>query len=380
MKITILSAAYPLRGGISHFVGLMYKELSKEHSVNIITFKRQYPSLFFPGKSQSESGDTVEKIPSEVLVDSINPFNWIKVGKKIKKDSPDLLIYKYWMPFFGPCFGTVSKIVKKNGKTKILTICDNVIPHEKRPGDKAITKYFFRFVDYFIVMSKSVQKDLLKLKPGAKNKFLPHPVYSNFGGPVDKSAARKFLALSEAEKLILFFGFIREYKGLDVLLAAMKILSEARPSEKEKLNVKLIVAGEYYSNEEKYKNIIRESGLEDQLYLFTEFIPTSEVKYYFSAADLVVLPYRDATQSGIVQIAMNFRKPVVAANVGGLGEVISDNETGFIVGKENPKALAGAIEKFYSENKESEFVKNIQKEVEKYSWKKFVSGMIEIMN
>ncbi len=373
MKITILSAAYPLRGGISHFVGLLYKELSINHDVNVITFKRQYPSLFFPGKSQLESGNTVEKIPAEILLDSINPFNWVKVGKKIQKDAPDLLIYKYWMPFFAPCFGTISKIAKKNGKTKILTICDNVIPHEKKRGDKAMTKYFFRFADYFVVLSKSVQDDLVKIKPKAKIKFLSHPVYSNFGKPVSKTDARKFLGLPEDEKLILFFGFIREYKGLDILLEAMNIL-------KEKLNVKLVVAGEYYSNEEKYKEIIQKLDLKNQLYLFTDFIPTSEVKYYFSAADCVILPYRDATQSGIVQIAMNFHKPVIATNVGGLAEVINDNQTGFIIEKENPEALAEAIEKFYVENKESQFIYSISNEVNKYSWTNFVAGIIGMVN
>lgn len=371
MKITILSAAYPLRGGISHFVGLLYKELSKQHTVNVITFKRQYPSLFFPGKSQLESGDTVEKIQAEVLVDSINPFNWITIGMIIKNDAPDLLIYKYWMPFFGPCFGTISKIVRKNKKTKILTICDNVIPHEKKPGDRAMTKYFFRFVDYFVVLSKSVRDDLLKINPEAKNKFLHHPVYSNFGELVDKTAARKFLKLPVEERLIIFFGFIRDYKGLDVLLGAMAMLKEK--------NIKLIVAGEFYSNKDKYRKIIEQFKLSDHLYLFTDFIPTPEVKYYFSASDLVILPYRDATQSGIVQIAMNFHKPVIATNVGGLAEVISDSQTGYIVEKENPKVLADAIEKFYSENKEPEFVNNIRKETEKYSWEKFADGIFDLI-
>ena len=372
MKITILSTAYPLRGGISHFVGLLYKELAKNNEVSVITFKRQYPSIFFPGKSQFESGDTIEKIPTESLADSINPFNWIKVGNRIKNDLPDLLIYKYWMPFFAPCFGTISRIAKKNGKTKILTICDNVIPHEKKPGDTATTKFFFKYVDYFVPLSRKVQEDLMKLKPKAKNKILPHPVYSNFGEPVDKIEARKFLNLPEDERLILFFGFIRDYKGLDVLLESMKML-------KPKLNIKLIVAGEYYSNEGKYNKIINELELQNQLYLFTDFIPTSEVKNYFSACDAVILPYRDATQSGIVQIAMNFHKPVIATNVGGLAEVISDGSTGFIVERENPQKLASAIENFYLQNKEKQFVSNIIKETDKYSWTKFSEGIFDLI-
>lgn len=372
MKITILSTAYPLRGGIAHFNGLLFKELLKKHEVNVITFKKQYPSILFPGKSQLESGDALEMIPTLPIVDSLNPFNWIRVGLKVKKDSPDLLIFKFWMPFFGPCFGTISRLAKKNRKTKVLTICDNVIPHEKKPGDTAFTKYFFNAVNYFILLSEKVKDDLLKYYPAAKAKVLPHPVYSNFGLPVGKNDAKTYLKLND-EKIILFFGFIRDYKGLDILLQAMKIL-------KDKINVKLMVAGEFYSNKEKYLKMIDDLGLKDDLLLFTDFIPTSEVKYYFSASDCVILPYRDATQSGIVQIAMNFSKPVIAANVGGLGEVIRDGETGYVVEKENPAALASAIINFYSDNKESIFVSNIRNEVEKYSWEKFTEGLMELIN
>ncbi len=369
MKIAILSTAYPFRGGIAHFNGLLYSELIKENEVKIVTFKRQYPSILFPGKSQFEDEDEVEKIPGEALIDSINPLNWIKAGNKIKKEKPDLLIFKYWLPFFAPCFGTISRIVKRNKKTRILVICDNVLPHERRPGDKIFTKYFFKVVDYFIVLSDKVKDDLLLIRPNAKYKMLPHPIYSNFGEPVEKKEAKKKLGLTD-KNLILFFGFIRDYKGLDVLLKAM--------SELKKENIKLIVAGEFYSDKGKYLNLINELEIKDKVYLYTDFIPTSEVKYYFSASDAVILPYKDATQSGIVQIAMNFRKPVIASNVGGLGEVILANQTGFIVGKDNPNALADAIRKFYKENKEDEFVKNLDREVEKYSWKKFVNGIMEI--
>ena len=372
MKITILSTAYPLRGGIAHFNGLLYNELIKENEVNIITFSRQYPSLFFPGKSQIEQGDTVEKIPSEQLIDSVNPFNWIKIGNKVKKEFPDLIIFKYWMPFFAPCFGTISRIVKKNKKTKILVICDNVIPHERKPADTPFTKYFFNSVDFFILLSEKVKKDLLTLYPEAKDKVLPHPIYSNFGNAVPKDEAKEKLKLKD-KNLILFFGFIREYKGLDILLHAMKELVD-------KLDVKLIVAGEFYSNKEDILNLIDKMGIKNNIYLFNDFIPTSDVKYYFSASDCVILPYKSATQSGIVQIAMNFRKPVIASNVGGLGEVVHNNETGFIVDKENPSQLAEAIIKFYNDNKEGHFIKNIEQEVEKYSWEKFVKGIIDLIN
>lgn len=371
MKITILSTAYPLRGGIAHFIGLLFKELNKNHEVKVITFKRQYPSILFPGKSQLEEGDSVDSIPTEVMLDSINPFNWIKVGLRVKKDSPDVLIFKYWMPFFAPCFGTISRIANRNKKTRILVICDNVIPHERKPGDILLTRYFFNAVDYFILLSEKVEKDLLSLLPKSKSKVLPHPIYSNFGLPISKKEAKSFLKIKD-ERVILFFGFIRDYKGLDILLEAMAFL-------KDRLDVKLLIAGEFYSNREKYLSLIDSLGIKENILMFSDFIPTSEVKYYFSAVDSVILPYRDATQSGIVQIAMNFRKPVIAANVGGLSEVIKDGETGYIVDKENPAILAEAIIKFYEDKKEEMFVSNIEREVEKYSWGKFVDGMMGLI-
>ncbi len=370
MKIVIVSSAYPLRGGIAHFIGLLFSELKLVNDVNVITFKRQYPSIFFPGKTQTEEGENQNQIPSEVLIDSINPINWVKIGKKLKRDSPDLIIFKYWMPFFAPCFGTILKIAKKNNHTKGLIICDNVFPHEKKPFDTSLTKYFFRSSDYFIVLSESVKRDLLELFPNAKYKLLPHPIYSNFGDAVSKSEAKKYLQLKD-ERIILFFGFIRDYKGLDVLLNAISYLRD--------LNIKLIVAGEFYTNKEKYLNLINKNKIEDLVILKSDFIPTSEVKYYFSASDAVILPYRDATQSGIVQIAMNFNKPIIATDVGGLGEVIANDENGYIVEKENPEALANAIRRFYLENKEKIFTQNLSKIANKYSWKYFTQGIMELV-
>lgn len=371
MKIAILSTAYPLRGGIAHFIGLLYHQFKKNHTVKVYTFKRQYPAILFPGKSQFENEGTSEAIPAELVVDSINPFNWIKTGKKLKEELYDLLIFKYWMPFFAPCFGTISKIVKKNYKTKILVICDNVIPHERKPLDNLLTKYFFNYADYFVVLSESVKKDLLSLYPNAKYNLLPHPVYSNFGDLVEKAQAKSHLNIT-AEKVILFFGFIRDYKGLDTLLLAMSKLIDK--------NIKLLIAGEFYSDKELYLKIINENNLTNSIILRTDFIPTSEVKYYFSGCDAVILPYKSATQSGIVQIAVNFQKPVIATNVGGLSEVIINNETGFIVEKDNPQLLADAIDKFYSENSEIDFSKNISKVAEKYSWQNFANGLLDLTN
>jgi len=371
MKVTILSTAYPLRGGIAHFIGLLYKELAKKHKTDVITFSRQYPKLLFPGKTQMSQDERSEEIPSSVLVDSINPLNWIKIGRLLKKSAPDLLIFKYWMPFFGPCFGTIAGIARKNKKTKVLVICDNVIPHERKPGDRMFTKYFFRFADYFVLMSEAVQNDLLKIKPGAVNKLLFHPVYSNFGAPVEKKEALKRLNL-EDKKSILFFGFIRDYKGLDVLLNAAALL-------KDKLDFQIIVAGEFYTDKEKYLEIIENRGIGNMVKLFTDFIPSSEVKYYFSAADAVALPYKNATQSGIIQIANNFLKPVIAANVGGLGEIIKDGYNGYVVEPNDPRLFADALELFFNQADAEAMKKNIENELKKYSWTKFVDEIMDMI-
>jgi len=370
-KITIVSAAYPLRGGIAHFAGLLFKELINYFDVDVITFKRQYPSLLFPGKTQLESGDSVEQIPTNVVLDSINPFNWIKVGRKIRNAEPKVLILKYWMPFFAPAYGVIAKIVKKNGKTKILAICHNIIPHEKKPGDLILTRFFFTSVDYFILLSNSVKDDLLSIVHNPKYKVLFHPVYSNFGDPVTKTVAKKYLEI-KGEKNLLFFGFIRDYKGLDVLLEAIAIL-------KSRFKFKLIIAGEFYSNEAKYLKLIDKLELKDWVVLHSDFIPQNKVKYYFSACDVVVLPYKSATQSGIVQIANNFNKPMISTNVGGLSEVIKDGETGYLVEKEDPQQLADAILKYYNENKEKEISDKIRIERENYSWNKFAKGMMELV-
>lgn len=370
MKITILSTAYPYRGGIADFTGLLSQFLSENNTVQIINLKRQYPNFLFPGKTQFEPEKNKNDIDLNNSVDTLNPFNWIRIGKKIKKDEPDLLIFNYWMPFFAPCFAKIASIARRNYKTKVLVICHNIIPHERNPGDTMLAKYFFKNANYFITLSKEVNDVLLKIIPEAEHKVLQHPVYSNFGESIDKEKAKEFLNIKE-ENIILFFGFIRDYKGLDILLKAMPII-------KEKLNIKLLIAGEYYSNEEYYKNLIEELGLEDSLYLINNFIPKEEVKYYFSASDLVVLPYKSATQSGIAQIAINFKKPVVATDVGGLAEVVVDGKNGYVVEKENPKSLAEAVIKFYEEKKEEEFSQYNDKEVKKYSWEFFTDELIQL--
>ena len=372
MKIVIVSPAYPLRGGIAHSAGLLYKELTKEHEVLLITFKRQYPNFLFPGKSQTETVEETDRIPSEIILDSINPFNWNLTAKRIINFKPDLVIFKHWLPFFGPCYGWIAGKIKKNSSAKLIAVCHNIIPHEKRVGDKILSKYFLKKMDYFIPLSDQVKKDLFLFVKNPLYKLLPLPVFSLFGDRVDKEQAKNNLKL-EDKNILLFFGFIRDYKGLDILIEAFSIVRKS-------IDVKLIVAGEFYELEEKYIKLIQKHKLEEAVILKKDFIPTSDVKYYFSASDAVVLPYKSATQSGIVQVAVNFCMPVIASNVGGIGEVIEDGKTGFIVEKENPEKLAQAIIRFYNEDREKEFSDNMKSLKEKYSWQNFVKGMFELIN
>jgi glycosyltransferase involved in cell wall biosynthesis len=372
MKIVIVSPAYPLRGGIAHSAGLLYKELAKDHEVILITFKRQYPNFLFPGKSQTELVEASDRISTEVILDSINPFNWNFTAKRIIDFKPELVIFKHWLPFFGPCYGWIARKIQKNSAAKLMAVCHNIIPHERRIGDKTLSKYFLKKIDYFIPLSDQVKKDLFLFVINPVYKLLPLPVFSLFGERVDKEEAKKYLNIMD-KNVLLFFGFIRDYKGLDVLIEAFALV-------RKEMDVKLIVAGEFYEPEEKYLNLISKYHLENSIILKKDFIPTSEVKYYFSASDAVVLPYKSATQSGIVQVAVNFCMPVISANVGGIGEVIEDGKTGYVVEKENPEKFAKAIIRFYKESNEKEFSLNMNSLKEKYSWQNFVKGIIELIN
>ncbi|HTK82427.1 MAG TPA: glycosyltransferase [Bacteroidota bacterium] len=368
MKIVILGTAYPLRGGIAHFNALLATHLAKHHSVETITFKRQYPSFLFPGKTQDEGGDLAGVRPAPQLMDSINPFNWISVAWKVKRLKPDLLVFKYWLPFFGPCFGTIARLVKKGSSVKVLYVCDNIIPHERRPGDVVFTKYAFKPADFFIVQSDAVERDLNEHFPGAAYRKVPHPVYENFGAKIDKAEARRQLGITEP-KVILYFGYVRAYKGLLVLIEAMKHLED----------VVLLAVGEYYDDEAKYRQKVKDLNLESRVRFVSDYVPNDEVAKYFCASDVVVLPYLSATQSGIIQIAYNFDKPVIATDVGGLGEVVVDQKTGFIVAHNSVDALVRAVRQYYDENKEPEFSENVRLEKKKYSWENFVAVIDELV-
>ena len=370
MKILILGTAYPLRGGIAHYNAILYTHLKKKHDVSIISFKRQYPDFLFPGKTQQEEGDPGLPVESEALIDSVNPFNWIRVGFLLRRRRPDLLIFKYWLPFFGPCLGTICAVTKFGRKTRVLVICDNVIPHEHRPGDKLFTHYAFSFADSYIVQSDTVEQDLLATVDAPRYRKVPHPVYEIFGRAVAKGAAKERLNIRD-ERVILFFGYIRSYKGLHTLIDAMKEV-------KKFLRVKLLVVGEFYDDEEKYRWHISDAQVRDVVDVISDYVPNERVGEYFSAADVVVLPYLSATQSGIAQIAYNFDKPVIATKVGGLAEVVAEGVSGLLVPPNDPHSLAAAIRKFYDENLEGPLSAGAAAEKKKYTWERMVESIEQL--
>ena len=370
MKIIIIGTAYPLRGGIAHYNALLGGALSARHEVETITFKRQYPSFLFPGKTQQEIDEGPHAPPAPQLVDSINPFNWIRVARTVRGRRPDLLVFKYWLPFFGPCFGTIAALVKRATGAKVLFICDNILPHEHRPFDMLFTRYAFRRADYFIVQSDAVEKDLRRFWPSAVYRHVAHPVYSMFGDPVDKEEARKALDL-DVRPTMLFFGYVRAYKGLHLLLDAMAEVVREK-------HVHLLVVGEFYDDESSYRSHIKRLGLEYHVTIVSDYVPNERVRMYFSAADAVLLPYLSATQSGIAQIALNFHKPLIATNVGGLAETIRDGVTGLIVVPNDPHALASAILRYYRDGMEQKFVPAVREEKKKYSWEALVSAIEEL--
>mgnify|MGYP001315001076 FL=1 len=334
----------------------------------IFSFSLQYPGFLFPGKTQFSSDPPPPGLEIRTRINSVNPFNWLKVGLELRRLRPDLVISRYWLPFMGPCLGTILRLAKSNGHTKTMAMADNILPHEKRPGDRQFTAWFLSAVDACIVMSRSVEEDLRQFSTTKPSVCIPHPVYDNYGEKVRRDAAIAHLKLSPGPRYLLFFGFIRDYKGLDLLLQAM---TDERIRQK---NIRLIVAGEYYGNREFYENLIRESGIENQLEMRTDYIPAEEVKYYFGAADLVVQPYKSATQSGISQIAYHFEKPMIVTNVGGLPEIVPHGKAGYVV-PAAPGAIADAIVDFFENDRQPALEAGVREEKKRFSWHAMVEGI-----
>jgi len=359
-------------GGIASFnerLASHFQELG--HEVDIYSFSLQYPNFLFPGKSQYSDEPAPTGLHIKTTVNSINPLNWIKVGRELRKANYDLLIVRFWMPFFGPCLGTIQRQVRKNKHTKIVCIADNIIPHEQRIGDKMLIRYFLKSVDACLTMSKSVLADLKMLSPKMPAVYTPHPLYDNYGAHQSKKEARRLLKIAEEDKVVLFFGFIRQYKGLDILLEALA------NSKVRDLGVKLLLAGEFYGDPAPYLELIKKYKLEEFIFMHTDFIPNQEVGRYFSAADCVVLPYRSATQSGITQVAYHFDLPMIVSNVGGLPELVQDGYVGYVV-EPDARQIADGIFSFYHYNKEEQFRTNIIDEKRKYSWDTFGNELLKL--
>ncbi len=369
-KLIIIGPAWPLRGGLASFDERLAKQFKEEgFETTIYTFSLQYPAFIFPGTTQYSSEPAPKDLHIKVCINAVNPFNWLKVGNEIKNAKPDLVIVRYWLPLMGPCLGTILRRIKKNNFTKIVCIADNIVPHEKRPGDTSFTKYFVKPIDAFVTMSDKVKEDLLSFtnKPSKK---IVHPLYDNFGDQLPKIEARAHLSLPRTDKIILFFGFIRKYKGLDILLASM---NDVRIREAK---IKLLIAGEFYEDRKGFDEMIKNLNLSSQLILRTDFIPDSEVRNYLSAADFVIQPYRNATQSGVTPLAYHFEKPMLVTNVGGLPDLVPHEKVGVIT-EPNAESIATGILRLY-ELGENFFLPQLREEKKKYSWHKLAEAILNL--
>ncbi|MBL4651960.1 MAG: glycosyltransferase [Flavobacteriales bacterium] len=373
MRSIIVGPAFPLRGGIANLNESLCKAF-QDHGIEseIVSFSLQYPEFLFPGKTQfDESGKAPDNLKITPLISSVNPFSWGKTAKYILAQKPDFVVLRFWLPFMAPALGTIAKKLRKKG-VKVIAITDNVIPHESKPGDHQLTKYFLKQCDAFVAMSKSVLEDIETFVVNPKTKFIPHPIYDIFGKSVSKEKARTYLGIEQDEKVVLFFGFIRKYKGLDLLLEAFG--KEVLRSK----NIKLIVAGEFYDDEKPYLDQIKNLGIEENVILKNDFIPSDEVKHYFCAADIVAQPYKSATQSGVTQIGYHFDKPMLVTNVGGLAEIIPHNKVGYVCDVD-ADSIANSLADFFENNRISEFTTNVMEEKKKFSWGNMVTGITDLV-
>ena len=370
-RVVIIGPAYPLRGGLATFNQRLAQEFIAEGAeCEIVSFSLQYPSLLFPGKTQYSTDEAPTGLTIHSLINSVNPLNWVQVGSRLRDERPDLIVVRYWIPFMGPALGTILRRVKSNGHTKVICIADNVIPHEHRPGDRTFTRYFLKACDGFITMSEKVLADLRQFETKKPAKLVQHPLYDTFGESMDKGVAREKLGLNKEDRLLLFFGFIRHYKGLDLLLKAM---NDTRIKES---GIKLLVAGEFYEDEKGYQQVIDDNKLQDSVIVRSHFIPDSEVRYYLCAADVVVQPYRNATQSGVTPLAYHFEKPMIVTNVGGLPSLVPHERSGLVC-EPNPTAIADAILRFYQLGAQY-FIPHLRTEKQKYAWSKLTGAVNQL--
>jgi len=372
-KIILIGPAYPLRGGIAAFTERLATELmSNGHDVSIESYSLQYPNFLFPGKTQYTKDKKASLIAIQSSLNSINPFSWIRLGNKIRKQKPDIVVFKFWIPFMAPALGTIARIIKKNKTTKCIAVAHNILPHEKKIGDRILAKYFVKAMDGFLVLSGSVSEELISFRSQKPIRISPHPLYDHYGDRLQKEEAAQILQLEADWNYLLFFGFIRPYKGLDL---ALKALASTKLKE---LKIKLIVAGEFYSDPKPYLDLVKELDIENRVIFRSEYIPDTLVAAYFSAADLIIQPYKEATQSGVTQIAYHFNKPVLVTNVGGLSELVPHQKVGYVSGL-SAEEIAGYILDFYANNRETEFTNAILEIKKKYSWKLFADQFDQLI-
>lgn len=362
----LVGTAYPYRGGLAVYNERLARSFQDEgYEVEIWTFTLQYPNFLFPGKTQFSTEPAPDGLTIHRKLNSVNPFNWLKVGRALRKADADLVVMRFWIPYMAPSHGVIARLARKNKKTKIVSILDNVVPHEKGFADRMLARYFIHSIDGGVTMSKSVLEDAKAIDEKKNVQYCPHPLYDNFGLKVNREEALEFLHLDPNPRYMLFFGIIRDYKGLDLLLHAMA------DERIKRMNVKLIIAGEFYNNAEQYHELERQLALSDQLVWMSQFVPDSEVKYYFNAADIIVQPYKSATQSGVTQIAYHFDKPMLVTDVGGLKEIVPDGVVGYVTEVDAEK-IASALVDFFENGRQTAFEQNIQVEKQKYSWRRMV--------
>jgi glycosyltransferase involved in cell wall biosynthesis len=374
MRIVILGTAWPYRGGLAAFNERLAKQFVEEgHEVEVVTFTLQYPNFLFPGKTQFSNEQAPNGLKIVREMNSCNPLSWVKVGRRLQQEAPDMVISCYWMAFFAPCYGVIQQIVKRNGKTKCIALVHNMIPHEPSVLDKVLAPFYVKQTDGFVALSDSVVKDIASLDKQNKPKtFSPHPVYDHYGEKMTKKAACDALGLDDKKNYMLFFGLVRAYKGLDLLLDAFgKVKDELK-------DLQLIVAGEFYEDEDKYKAQIETNGLKDRVIVKNEFVADADLRKYFGAADLIVQPYKTATQSGVTQVAFHFEKPCLVTNVGGLGEIIHHGKMGYAVVPQ-ADAIAEALRDYYENDREEVFVEYLKVEKKKYEWNKMTEAFVEVV-
>ena len=359
-RIAIVGPVYPYKGGIAHYTGLLCKNLREQFETQMISFRVQYPKILFRKEQKDFENNSFEVQGTKYILHTANPFNWGKCAREILAGKPDLVIFQWWHPYFAPCYRGLLRRLKG---VKTLFICHNVFPHERFPMDRALTKMVLKKGDFFIIHSKTDAADLRSIRRDAAVCEAVHPTYDAFQFQnLTQREARQKLGLGEQEQVLLFFGFVREYKGLKHLIAALPEVAKRLPK------VHLLIVGDFGKDKQEYLDLIAQHKAEQYLSIYDGYTPDQEVEQYFAASDLVVLPYESATQSGIVQIAYGFERPVVATNVGGLPDVVLHEKTGYLVPPRDPKALAEAVVRFFEEQKAEEFAGNIRREAARYSW------------